>query len=467
MATKKLPPGVKPIEEDGRRGYFIRVTGMCPVKRKMVDRIATLWGATEEQALAERQKIYDQIIAGPSATELLPTLGEYAKSWLERNAPHIRSANTLERYQNELIGHILPRFGSWRVDKVRKPDLETWLAESAKAKYEIRSGRKKKRYSPATINGWYRTLAQILESAAADFELPDPTRKVRPLPEEPVEGNTLHTHERLAKFLAAARELTPQWYAMLVLGFAIGARKGELRALKKSTELFETGHLVVAESERRGVVGKTKSRKVRDLFLPKYIVEILKWHVGYLKQIGHPAADGPLLFPSYGGWRPAHRKLKEWKMIDPETGKRKSKLPWAKWTPEHHAAYHRERRRLEKAKRRAAKPLLHVRPTKAADLHYLAPSCLEKPMAAICEAIGLDEHLSSKVMRRTFADLARKAGVSNLVIQAMAGWQDEAIQNRYTSVEAAERCQAVETVMGLVGGPSLVPAPLSVGAVNN
>jgi site-specific recombinase XerD len=471
MSRTKLPPGMKQVNDGDRSGFFIRVTGMCPVKRKILQRTVTLWGATEEQALTERARLYQEIITGgPSAKDRLPTVGEYAKLWLERNAPHIRSANTLERYQNELITHILPHFGEWVVDRVRKPDIEHWLASCAKSKYAVRSGRRKKGYQAPTVNGWLRTLKQLLQSAAADYELPDPTRKVRPLPEDPVEGNTLRTRETLAKFLEAAKTLTPQWYAMMVLGFAIGARKGELRPILKHKDInFETGHLILSKSQRRGYVGPTKSRKVRDLFLPKYVVDVLRWHISYLKQIGHPDADGPLLFPSYGGWRQAHKKRKEWKIIDPETGQRRTRTPngMEAWSPEYMTIYQRERRRLDRARKRAARSPMLVKPKRDSELQYLAPSCLDKPMKAICEAIGLDEHISSKVMRRTFNDLARGAGINNLVIRAMTGWQDEGVQDRYTSVQATERCQAVETVMGLVGGEGLVPLPLEAGSVNN
>lgn len=476
--SKKLPPGVTVMNDGARQGFFLRVTGMCPVKHKIIQRTVTLWSVTQEQALAERERIYQEIIAGgPTAKDRLPTLRAYATSWLERNAPYIRSGNTLSRYQDELLLHINPRFGDYQIDKIRKPDIEQWLADSARSKYPGKAGQKKK-YAAASINSWYRTFKQILQNAAADYELPDPTMKVRPLPEDPIVGNTLGTKERLAAFLAKAKELTPQWYAMMYLGFAIGARKGELRPILKHKDLdFESGHLILSKSQRRGYIGPTKSRKVRDIFLPKRVVAVLRWHVGFLKQIGHPACDGPLLFPSYEGWRP-NRKAKDWKLLDPETGRLRPSYGegrvsgnhgLTRWSPEFKAIYARERRRWERAqnqKSRAAKGLVRKVPA-AEELHYLSPSCLDKPMKIVCEALGWNEHFSSKAMRRTFNDLARAVGVNNLVIRSLTGWEDEGMQNGYTSVQEEERRHAIELVMDLVGGDDLVPKLADIATVNN
>lgn len=98
----------------------------------------------------------------------------FAKSLFERKLAlgDLRSAKTHERWADTQDLHLIPYFGDWYVDAIRKPDIDGW---------KVAQGRRIEReeYSPNTVNGWLSILLTTLRAAVDDLELErDPTRKV-------------------------------------------------------------------------------------------------------------------------------------------------------------------------------------------------------------------------------------------------------------------------------------------------
>jgi integrase len=163
-----------------------------------------------------------------------------------------------ERYTEALDLHVLPDLGDFYVDQIQDRDLEAWLVKQR--------GRK---YSPHTVNGWWRVLKMVLQSAARFHRLPDPTAGVKPLPLPQREQENSLTPEELRAFLDAAKRLRPQWYTMVVLGFTLGMRPGELRPLRWDEDVdLEAGTLTIRRSQRRRYVGPTKTKRIRVIALP-------------------------------------------------------------------------------------------------------------------------------------------------------------------------------------------------------
>ena len=59
--------------------------------------------------------------------------------------------------------HLLPVFGEFFIDAIRRQDVEHWLDEQAK---RVEAGD----YSPVTVNNWLRQLKVIMSAAAREFE---------------------------------------------------------------------------------------------------------------------------------------------------------------------------------------------------------------------------------------------------------------------------------------------------------
>ena len=76
------------------------------------------------------------------------------------------------RYTEALDLHVLPDLGAFFVDQIRDRELESLACEAAEG--STRRGR----YSPHTVNGWWRVLKMVMQAAARKYYLPDPTAGV-------------------------------------------------------------------------------------------------------------------------------------------------------------------------------------------------------------------------------------------------------------------------------------------------
>ena len=247
--------------------------------------------------------------------------------------------------------------------------------------------------SPHTVNGWLRILLTTLRQAQVDLDQEyDPTKGIKPLDtstwhtyteEEP---NSLTVNE-VPRFMATARELFPQHYAMLALGLATGRRPSELRPLRHKGPtpdiLWGEGVLLVRRSETRGeAMETTKTGRRLRIPLPLELMDILRWHVASLPD--GPMRDSELLFPSLVGG-------------------------------------------------------------------YRASSCLDKPIREIATTAKIGKALTPRLMRRTFQDLGRAADVHDFVVRAISGHATTSMQEHYSSVSGDEVRKGLAKVLVLAG----------------
>lgn len=300
----------------------------------------------------------------------------YAASVFERKVRDgtIRSAKSEEKWAHVLELHLIPAFGGMMVDAIRPVHVLEWRDKLA-ARIAADT------LSPRTAQGWMSVLKSIFTMATLELELAKnptlgipafDTRAHATYTEE--EPNSL-TPEELRAWLAKARELVPQHYAMMALGFATGRRPSELRPLRRAGALVDfdvAGKVLhIRRSHTRGkeVMDTTKTDTHLKITLPQDLHEILKEHVAALPP--GPMADSTLLFPSRKG-------------------------------------------------------------------AYRTPAVLDKPFAEIGKALGLAKHITPRAMRRTFQDLAREAEVSAIVTRAISGHATEAMQQKYSTVYQKE-----------------------------
>lgn len=389
IAAKPSKPGVWRLKEGG---YLVRARYTDPRTNKKKELLKVLDVADAAVAYRWLQEEIEKMRSGPPGpTRSLPSWGDYAVSLLERKVQEgkIQSAHTREVWGSTLKLHLIPAFGKFRVDEIRRSDVIAWKASIGK---KIKVGD----YSPHTANDWLTILAVVTNAAFDEFEIDrrSPTAGIDKFDtsshpaytdEEP---NSLTADEAKA-FLAAARKLYPQHFAMIALGFATGLRPSSLRPLRRSGPtpdvLWEEGVLLVRRSHTRGteVMEKTKTGRRQRLTLPTDLVDILRWHVETLPDEG-PMHESELLFPS-------------------ETGR------------------------------------------------YRAPSVLDKPFRVIRKEIGLRKRLTARGMRRTFQDLARAAEVRDVVTRAVSGHATETMQRHYSTVNADEMREGLARVVSLAG----------------
>lgn len=300
MAKRKLPTGIRPLDEPG--AFQIRATIRDPITGKRHHIRKTLRGATLQEARAERKRLIEKVCSGHASSGASPgrsTLGTWARCWIENRKAEGEKFSTRRGKILAMRDHILPTFGSWYVDGIRRSDVREWIAKMH-TKRKPKSGEP---YSPAGIDNWLRILQACVSAYYLEHELgPSPLVRlhVRIPPRSRDNPNSL-TLEELAKFLPKALELYPQHYAMILVGFCTGMRWGELSALRWCNVDLQAGLLVVCEAQWRGRLGTTKTDAVRELGMAPEMIEVLQEHRHALVREQHPGLASGLVFPSDAG----------------------------------------------------------------------------------------------------------------------------------------------------------------------
>lgn len=383
------PTPVKPGVWRRREGGFL-VRGRAVDRRtgKLREVLKTVDGGDASGAYRFLQEELEKIKGGEvhGRVERM-RFSEYAASLFERKVTKgkIRSAKTREKWESVLRLHLLPAFGDFFLDGIRRADIEAWLERMGKV---VQSGR----YSPVTVNNWLDILRVIITSAAEEYELPrNPIAGI-----EDIDTSTHFTYseeepnallvEEVPVFLAGIRRLFPQHFGIVALGFATGLRPSSLRPLRRrgseSDVLWDQGVVLVRRSHTRRdeVMEATKQKTRYRITLPDDLTAILRWHVDRLPP--GPMRDSDLLFPS-------------------ETG------------------------------------------------GFRAASALDKPFREVGKAIGLKKRITPRAMRRTFQDLARNADIETIVRQKICGHATQEMSDLYSTVPQKEIQAAVGAVISL------------------
>ena len=314
---------------------------------------------------------------------------DFSVSLLERKIAtnELKSVKSQEKWGYILKHHLLPPFGAFYLDELKRSDFELWRVRIAK---RIAAGE----YKPTTANDWLSVLRVIMGAAVLELELDknpvaglkdfDTSEHETYTDEEP---NSL-TVDEVPLFLAMMRESYPQHFAMVALGFATGLRPSSLRPIRRKGEtpdvLWKEGAVLIRQSHtrRQVIMRTTKTKRHQRLSLPNDLMDILRWHVAELPD--GPMQESDLLFPS-------------------ETG------------------------------------------------GYRSSSCLDKPFQAVSVALELSKHITPRAMRRTFQDLARAAEIKDVVTRAVSGHATESMQRHYSTVNGEEMRQGLAKVISLAG----------------
>ena len=243
-------------------------------------------GTTLAQAAAARAELLADLRSPQTMTET-QSLTCFASSWLAEQK--IRPS-TRARYQSALVDHVLPTLGHRAVASITRGTLQKWcltVSEKRRASGD--------HYAHQTVLGWWRICKQVLQDAAAEFDLPDPTRRVRPpsTPIAAVRRREALTHEQLDTYLDAVRQARPGWYAELYTLAHTGMRPGELYALTWADVDFANGWIHIRRAVWRDNVDRTKTGAERRAPITDGMRAVLKTIPRGL--------PGALVFPSSTG----------------------------------------------------------------------------------------------------------------------------------------------------------------------
>ncbi len=294
--------------EDGR--WWIKATVTDPVtgKRQVAERtlqahlcfedaVEARWRLRGE--LKAEAKTSHQAMSGPQRRSR-PTVASYALRWASKRAPDWKPSYR-EHVANVLGKRIVPVLGLLQADTLSRDALQSWVRH-----VEGLQSHRGQAYAVDTLRAWWRVLATMARDLAADFEIPDPTRRVRP-PKSTVSGvreaGTL-TLEQLDRLLESVREYYPRWYAEAFTTAWTGMRVGEIRALHWEDVRFTEDVIHVHRAVSAGELSTTKTGKGRDVALTSALRAVLQDHRNQMVRCQHPGLTSGLVFAtSTGGVR--------------------------------------------------------------------------------------------------------------------------------------------------------------------
>lgn len=218
----------------------------------------------------------------------VPTLKEYVCGWKDEKGTHqgwfdkvarLSLKNSTRRgYQLILQAHLLPEFGSIRLNEITSRNIGDFIYGCFKK--GLRSG---------TVKNMKNCLSAILRHANATdgYIAGNPARGVSvPKPEEETaarEPDPLTWEER-EHLESMFQELHPRYYPLVLCGFRTGLRIGELIGLQWGDIDFFNKLLLVQKNVTRGKVTTPKSRSSkRPVRMTAQLVTVLQEHKAAMK----------------------------------------------------------------------------------------------------------------------------------------------------------------------------------------
>jgi integrase len=208
-----------------------------------------------------------------------PTLREYTRtfyvwgecSWIKRQHAKGKGFNRqwAQSLRAMLVNHVLPRFGSMKLDALNRPMIEKWLVDLP--------------LSNQTKNHCMYMMRNVLREAAAEGII-----KANPLKHAEPMGKTgrkrdVFSLDELQSLFPPTREgllaiwRTPKYVALFQTMASTGIREGEARALLWR-HVLPAGWLVVELAVKEdATVGRPKNGEARVVKLPPKAQEAVGW----------------------------------------------------------------------------------------------------------------------------------------------------------------------------------------------
>lgn len=208
----------------GSKAFVLRYTNEYG---KQSQRTVGMYGdITFDQARRVAQRWRSEVVLGgdPAAKKAekraIPTFAELARQHIAHNATYQKTPHNTDRV---IRCHLLPKWGTMRLDEIKSQNIATWLAE------------KRKVLAPATVEKIRVTMNRSFE-LAAQWELPgaspNPVRSVKRPKFNNKREKYLTTDEVKRLLSACDASLCKQLGSIVRLLLLTGARKMELLRAK-------------------------------------------------------------------------------------------------------------------------------------------------------------------------------------------------------------------------------------------
>ncbi len=278
------------VRRDKQKGYYVvqftfkhadgrkeRVYKKSPVQTKN--------GAVQFE-FALRQELLERDSRKEVSITEVPTVSKFSEEFVKVYAKTNNKPSEVTSKQSILRCCIIPFFGDMRLDQITLKHIERFKA------HQLSNG-----LSPKTINNQLVVLRKMLV-VAQEWEIIKDVPRVKWL-RCPKPKTDFLTFQELEILLRVAKQINPEWYAMIYFAAKTGLRYGELCELRWSDVDLHSGRLVVRRSFTKGHVGTPKNGLEREVPLSPVTVSLLR---------SHRHLRGELVFCKPDGGRHTHHR---------------------------------------------------------------------------------------------------------------------------------------------------------------
>lgn len=182
----------------------------------------------------------------PKIKPLAPKFKDFAEKWFESYVKINNKPSAIKNKKTHLYSSLIPYFGKKRITDITSLDIEEFKSKKLKT------------ITPKTINNQVGTLMKCLRTAI-DWEILEKVPRTKPLKVSPPDFDFL-SEDEANRLLASSKG---PYYTAVLLALHTGMRFGELMALDWKNVNFISKQISVKQSFSNGVLGSTKSNRIR------------------------------------------------------------------------------------------------------------------------------------------------------------------------------------------------------------
>ncbi len=187
------------------------------------------------------------------------TFKEFAANWFQIYVKNNNKHSEILSKDKILRVHLVPFFGRYKLESINNLDVEKYKGR------KIESG-----LNPKTINNHLAVLRRGFHSAV-EWGLVDSCPVIKKLKTPPQEFDFLSVEESRL-LVDSARGINRD---MIMIALGTGLRFGEIKALTWDDVDFGSGEITVRQAFAEGVLGTTKSNKIRRIPMTASVLKIL------------------------------------------------------------------------------------------------------------------------------------------------------------------------------------------------
>jgi integrase len=274
-----------------RGGTFWRLIVSCGLgtNGRQVKKTRTVQAKDEDDAKSQLEKFLNEVDGGIDVNAGKISFERFVKErWLPKYAEKELAPKTIYEHRCNLEKRIYPAMGHLKMNKIRPSHIIDFIDNMGEEGMRQDEHKEKKSLSSNSILRYFRLISSILSTAVQWQVIPEnPAKRVKP-PKVQKQKAPAYDEVQTANLLKALETVDLQYKVIVILGVALGVRRGELMGLEWKQHIDLKQGIVKIEQASQYLPGEGIFRKnpknessERIIALPKSVIALLEQYKAY------------------------------------------------------------------------------------------------------------------------------------------------------------------------------------------